>query len=327
MKFILPSLLLVASLSPMGLSSLRADGKDDLAPTITAPAESDVPVSQEFEVEGAYSGFSTVKQGSAKQGGVNNTYAHGNYVVSPQIQDGVLLRFGVDAERNSFGLYSNAALPNTLQSVNAIIGGDFAFGDKIIVRAEIHPGIYSDFVNISGSDFDCPVQVGGTYLYSKDLQFILGFQLDLKSDYPLIGLPGVRWQFADKWVLSAIPPKPQLQYEVNNALTVYTGLDIIAGTYHLNNQFGSNHGHPGPGSDTTSNFNGNICDFTELRAGVGFTWKFMPNLSLDISGGYIPYREFDIHPDHIGYFTHNTTFHNNVSDGAPYAQAGISGSF
>jgi hypothetical protein len=326
MKFILPSLLLIASLSPVSAPSLRADGKDDLAPTLAPPTESDIPVSQEFTLEGAYTGFSTVKQGDAKLGGVNNSYGHFDYVVSPQIQDGFLLRFGVDAERNSFGLFSNAPLPNTLQSVNAIIGTDLAFGDKIIVRAELHPGIYSDFVNVSGSDFDAPLQVGGTYLYSKDLQLILGFQLDLKSDCPLIGLPGIRWQFADKWVLSAIPPKPQIQYELSNSLTLYAGLDIIAGTYHLNDQFGNNHGHPPPGQNS-SNFNGNIVDFTELRAGVGFTWKFMPNLSLDISGGYMPYREFDVHPDHIGYFTHDTVFRNNVGDGAPYAQAGISGSF
>ncbi len=100
-----------------------------------------------------------------------------------------------------------APLPNTLQSVNAVIGADLAFGDKIIMRAELHPGIYSDFVNVTGSDFDMPVQVGGTYLYSKDLQFILGFQIDLKSNYPFIGVPGIRWQFADKWVLSAILPQ------------------------------------------------------------------------------------------------------------------------
>jgi hypothetical protein len=276
-------------------------------------------------MEGSYTGKSITKQGNADLGGVGNINSHFNYVVSPQIKDGFLLRFGVDTERNSFSLPAAAPLPNTLQSVNAIIGADMAIGDKIIMRVELHPGIYSDFVDVTGSDFDMPVQIGGTYLYSKDFQIILGIQIDLKSNYPVIGLPGFRWQFADKWVLSAIPPKPQLQYEVNNSLTLYAGAEILAGTYHLNDEFGTNHGH-GPG-DNAGQFNGNICDFTEFRVGAGFTWSFTPNLKLDVSGGYMPYRNFDIHPDQIGYDVHDTGFHNSLGDGAPYAEAGISGSF
>jgi hypothetical protein len=276
-------------------------------------------------MEGSTTGTSITKQGSAKLGGVSNTNSHFNYVVSPQIKDGLLLRFGLDTERNSFGLFPGAPLPNTLQSVNAIIGADMALGDKIIIRAEVHPGIYSDFVNVTGNDFDMPAQFGGTYLWSKDFQIIFGIQIDLKSNYPLIGLPGFRWQFADKWVLSAIPPKPQLQYELSKGLTLYTGAEILAGTYHLNDSFGTNHGH-GP-SVNERQFNNNICDFTELRVGAGATWKFTPNLSLDVSGGYMPYREFDIHPNQIGYGIHDTGFHNSLGDGAPYAEAGISGSF
>ncbi len=193
------------------------------------------------------------------------------------------------------------------------------------MRAELHPGIFSDFVNITGSDFDMPVQIGGTYLWSKDFQIIFGLQIDLKSNLPIIGLPGFRWQFADKWVLSAIPPKPQLQYQVNNSLTLYTGVEILGGTYHLNNAFGSNHGH-GPGT-TNSQLNGNIVDFTEMRAGAGLVWKFTPNLSLDVSGGYVPYRSFDIHADRIGFNNHSTSFHNSIGDGAPYGELGVSGSF
>jgi len=325
MKSNLSCTLLAAAFSSLTALSVWADGKDELAPTVAPPQESNIPISQEFTLEGSTTGTSMTKQGSAHIGGVSNTNSHFDYVMSPQIQDGLLLRFGVDGERNSFGLPAAAPLPNTLQSVNAIIGADMAFGDKIIMRAELHPGIYSDFVDVTGSDFDMPAQIGGTYLWSKDFQIIFGVQIDLKSNYPLIGLPGFRWQFADKWVLSAIPPKPQLQYEFSNSLTFYMGADILDGTYHLNDTFGTNHGH-GP-SMNERQFNNNICDFTEVRVGPGLTWKFTPNLSLDIWGGYMPYREFDIHQDKFGYDTHSTSFRNSIGDGAPYAEAGISGSF
>jgi hypothetical protein len=316
---------LMAVLCATSTLTLWADGKDDITPTIAPPEDTSLPLSQEFTMEGSYTGRSQTKQGDGHIGSVGNINSHFNYVVSPTIKDGFLLRFGVDTERNSFELPSAAPLPNTLQSVNAIIGADMALGDKIIMRAELHPGIYSDWVSVGGNDFDMPVQIGGTYLWSKDFQIILGVQIDLKSNYPVIGLPGFRWAFADKWVLSAIPPKPQLQYELSNSVTLYAGAEILGGTYHLNNNFGSSHGH---GPDTTnSQFNNNICDFTELRTGVGVTWKFTPNLTLDVSGGYMPYREFDIHQDKIGYDTHSTGFKSDFGDGAPYAEAGISGSF
>jgi Domain of unknown function (DUF6268) len=324
------STLVLAGL--LAASVLRADTtagtdpKDVNSPEITPPQQDNaIPVSQEFTAEGGWSGRAQVKQGNADLGTVSNVNSHVDYVVSPQIKDGVLMRFGVDAERDSFSLFPGAPLPNTLQSVNAIIGADLTLGDKIIMRAEIHPGIYSDFVSVGGNDFDCPFQLGGTYLYSKDFQIILGLQVDLKSDFPIIGVPGFRWQFADRWVLSAIPPKPQLQYELNNTTTLYVGADILNGTYHVNNQFGDSHGH-GP-STTNAQFNNNIVDFTEVRIGAGCLWKFTPNLSLDVSAGYMPYREWSFHQDKIEFATHETSFKNDLGSGAPYAEAGISGSF
>jgi hypothetical protein len=319
--------LLIAALCTFASQGLHADGTPAAPAPANPPANTDsnIAISQEFTAESAYDGKAEMKQGDHKIGGVGSLYSHFNYVVSPQITDTTLLRFGFDTERNSFSLPSQAPLPNTLQSVNAILGADFAVSDKILLRAELHPGLFSDFVNISGSDFDMPVQIGGTYLWNSKFQIIFGLQIDLKSNYPIIGLPGVRWQFADKWVLSAIPPKPQLQYLLSSTMTLYAGADIIGGTYHLNDTFGTFHGH-GPGSGN-SDLNGNICDFTELRTGVGFTWKFTPNLSLDVSGGYVPYRDYDIHADRIGFDTHSTSFHNSIGDGCPYAAVGISGSF
>ena len=320
--------LLLAGLSLLTAPGLRAgttDTKDDITPVVAPPPEDNVPVSQEFTAVGSYAGQMSTKQGSSTLGNVTDIHSHFNYVVSPQLKEGILLRLGVDYERNSFGLFNQAPLPNTLQSENAVIGVDFTLNDKIIMRVEGHPGIYNDGQDLTFNDFDMPVQIGGTYLYSKDLQFILGIQIDLKSDLPVVGLPGFRWQFADKWVLSAIPPKPQLQYLLNNSVTLYAGGELIGGTYQLNSSFGSNHGH-GPNSGN-SQLNNNVVDFGEFRVGPGVTWKFTPNLSLDVSGGYIPYRTFNMHSGQIGFDTNYTSFHSEVLNGAPYGEIGISGSF
>jgi hypothetical protein len=315
-----------AVFGPILAGPLQADSKDEITPAVSEPTESSIPISQEFDIEGSYESGAEFKQGNAPIGRADDTYGHFDYVVSPQVKEGILLRFGIDGERNSFGLPAQAPLPNTLQSINAVIGADFAVNDQILLRAEVHPGLYSDFVRVTGSDIDAPVQLGGTYLWSKNFQIIFGVQLDLRSNIPFIGVPGFRWQFADKWVLSAIPPKPQLQYELNKFVTLYAGAEIIDGTYHLNDEFGTYHGH-GPANIGNSQFNGNILDYTEVRLGLGVTWQFDPNVSLDVSGGYVPYREYDIHPDHIGYEINSTDFHNNLGAGGGYAEVGIKGSF
>jgi len=320
----LPFTRLIAVLCWLTASGLWADSKDAVTPTEPPPDDS-VPIPQEFTAETSYTGRAETKQGNATLGSVGDINSHVNYVINPQIHDNLLLRFGVDAERNSFSLFSGAPLPNTLQSVNAVIGADMTPTDKIILRAELHPGLFSDFEHITGNDFDMPVQIGGSYLLNKDFQLIFGLQIDLKSNLPVVGLPGFRWQFADKWVLSAIPPKPQLQFQLNRNVTLYTGAEILGGTYHLNDSFGSNHGH-GPGTPN-SQLNGNIVDYTEFRVGAGVTWKLTHELTLDVSGGYMPYRDFDVHADRIGYDTHSTSFHNNIGDGAPYAEIGLTGSF
>ena len=314
-----PALFACAALLVLAAGPLQADSKDDIAPPPAAPVESHIPISQEFDIEGSYSSPSEFKQGSARVGGVDDTYGHFNYVVSPQVKDGILLRFGVDGERYSFSLPPHVAMPNTLQSFSAVIGADIAVNDQILLRAEIHPGIYSDFVKVTSSDIDAPVQIGGTYLWNKDFQIIFGLEIDPRSDMPIIGAPGFRWQFADKWVLSAIPPRPQIQYLLNNAVTLYAGAEILAGTYHLNENFGNSHGN--------SRLNGNDVDYDEFRAGVGVTWKFTPNMSLDVSGGYVPYREYDIHPDRVEFSDSNLTFHNNLGSGGAYTEIGIKGSF
>jgi hypothetical protein len=320
------TLLFAASCTVVtGIAWAGTDSSDAITPPVATQQDTSVPISQEFTAEGGWSTRATTQQGNAKLGGSSDANGHVNYVASPTIKDGLLLRFGIDAERFSFGLPPNAPLPNTLQSVNAIIGTDMSIGDKTIVRAELHPGIYSDFVHLTGNGFDCPLQVGGTYLYSKEFQVIFGIQMDLKSNLPVIGVPGFRWQFADDWTISAIPPKPRIEYELNKQVTFYLGADILDGTYQLNSTFGVSHGHgAAPNNDQ---FNNNVCDFTEVRVGPGVVWKFTPNLSFDASAGWMPYRSFDIHPSSIGFDITDTTFKNRLSHGVPYAEAGVSGSF
>jgi hypothetical protein len=57
--------LACAALCSIPAGNLRADGKDDISPTVAAPAENNIPISQEFDIEGSYSSDSEMKQGAA----------------------------------------------------------------------------------------------------------------------------------------------------------------------------------------------------------------------------------------------------------------------
>src|SRR5207248_6804431 len=63
-------------------------------------------------------------------------------VFTPRIKLGVL-RLGAEWERFSFGFPSGAPLPDTLQSINLVLGLDTQFSDSILVRFEGRPGIYN----------------------------------------------------------------------------------------------------------------------------------------------------------------------------------------
>ncbi len=110
-------------------------------------------------------------------------------------------------------------------------------------------------------------------------------------------------------------------------MTLYAGGELLGGTYHLNDDFGASHGHRGPTINSNSQLDGAIVDYGEFRVGLGVTWKFTPNLSLDVSGGYVPYREYDLHPDHIGFGSDSTLFHNSLGSGGAYSEVGLKGSF
>src|SRR5205823_13706200 len=60
-------------------------------------------------------------------------------VFTPRVKLGVL-RLGFEYEQFSFGLGKNAPLPNTLQSVAAVVGIDTQFSDSILVRLEAKIG-------------------------------------------------------------------------------------------------------------------------------------------------------------------------------------------
>ncbi len=273
---------------PAGESSAKSMKKESKI----KPEQRELAISHEFTSDNSYVAGANAKVGNQKFGNVTEINNHINYVISPQLNDNLLLRVGVDYDRYSFGLPSTAKqggfylpAPNTLQSTAMVIGADYTISDQWFMRVEATPGVYNDSENLSGEDVNVPFIIGGSYIVDKDLQWFFGVSVDLWRDMPVLPGAGVRWKFSDQWTLFFVLPKPQLQYEVNERLTLFVGANLKGGSYRMSESFGREHGR--------NPLNSSIVNYSEVRIGAGATWKALSFLDVNLEAGYVPTRTFD----------------------------------
>jgi hypothetical protein len=263
----------------------------------------------EYSFEETYVGEASVSRGPHRVPNFDESDTLLRLVLTPRVKLGVL-RLGFEYEQFSFGFGKNAPLPNTLQSVAAVVGIDTQFSDSILVRLETTPGVYSEAFRPGSNVFNMPFEIGGTYIYNPDLQFVLGVSIDVERKYPVIPGGGIRWKFQPKWVLNAVLPTPRLEYEWNKNLTLYAGANVKETNFRVSDDFGRDHGIP--------RLNHAVLTYSEVRAGAGFDWKVTSWLSVNAEAGYQPYRNFD-------FYRANIRFHEDGS--APYGMIALHGAF
>ena len=276
---------------------------------LTVGAADSMNISHELDVNYGYVGGAGTRGGGLKVGDVDEHSADVKYVLSPQVTNNLLLRFGAEWQRFDFGVPHRAPMPDVLQQASVVLGFDYQLADQWLVRLEVQPGIYSDFHDVSWKDVDAPLVLGAVYLANADLQWIFGLRMDLRSQYPVLPAVGVRWKYADEWTLNFILPNPRLEYELNEKLLLYFGATLEAGTFRVGDDFGSEHGLPV--------LDGEMVDFLEIRIGPGCSWKLAPNLTLEAEAGLMPYRALDFFNADIVFRSHN----------APYGQLAIHAKF
>jgi Domain of unknown function (DUF6268) len=204
-----------------------------------------------------------------------------------------------------------AALPNTLQSFSTIIGLDTQLSDSILIRAETQPGLYnSGLGHLFWDNFNMPFVIGGTYIYSPNLQFIIGVSVDVERKYPVIPAAGVRWKIGPQWLLDAVLPTPRLQYELTRDVSLYAGATVRDATFRVDDGFGDTHGIP--------RLNHAVLTYSEVRTGAGFDWKISPIVTFTGEVGYQPYRNFDFYRAEVRY---------HQEGGAPYGTISLHGAF
>jgi hypothetical protein len=268
------------------------------------------PLTGEFSAELTYVGEGDVERGGKHVNDFDEIDSDIRFVLTPRFKLGVL-RVGAEWERFSFGLPNNAPLPNTLQSFSTIIGLDTQLSDSILIRAETQPGLYnSGLGHLFWNDFNMPFVIGGTYIFSPNVQLIVGVSVDVERKYPVIPAAGLRWKIGPQWLLDAVMPTPRLQYELSPNVSLYAGATLTEATFRTDDEFGDTHGMP--------KLNHAVVTYSEIRTGAGFDWKISPIVSFTGEVGYQPYRQFDFYRADIRY---------HQDGGAPYGTISLHGAF
>jgi hypothetical protein len=195
-------------------------------------------------------------------------------------------RAGLEWERYSFSSDPVSTVPSALESLNLRLGADFQVSPAIFMRIDALPGFYGEGLNrISARQFNVPVEIGASYVYSDRLYFIVGAEVNYEFDFPVLPAAGFLWRVNDKLTINAILPKPVIEYKLTDSLTLHAGGDFSENAYRANTDFGRIRG--------VTKLDNAIVQFDEIRIGAGVTWKINKTFSLDLEAGALPYRRFD----------------------------------
>jgi len=294
----------------LGAASVYAQG------VFRSVTESGTPsaslLSYDIDGENSFFGRADANAGGQSVGHITEISSSADFVLSAQVRDTVVLRLGVEWQRYSFDPSSQAAIPDSVQGLDLAIGADVQVSPAVLLRIEAHPGIYSQFNEITWQDVNVPFEIVGTYFASSRLLFIGGIHVDLNASTPVFPVVGVHWKVSDKWVIEGVAPRPQLQYLVSDEVTLFAGADLRETTFRVDEQFGQERGMP--------KLNDAILDYFEIRAGAGLTWKVSKSIDFDVEGGCAPYRRFEYPRVNDGYKVKS-------EDLTPYLRVALSAKF
>jgi len=318
----------------------------------TAPA-SHLTATYELDGDISYVGAARTNFGHSLQGNVTELESSARLVMGlQQSADSPIFRFGLSYQRYDFGLSKVAPFPDALQAENLVVGADFSLFSSWLVRVEADPGFYNDARSDRFKNFNVPFSLGGSYIASEDVQWVVGLGIDFNRQFPVIPAIGVRWALNDNWVIDAVLPTPRIEYEWSKNLTLFLGADLDDGTYRIGSNFPRfkrtvttettvmnrkivSYRIVGPfpptpvyayyktHTESTETLlgpplNDAVVEYDEVRLGAGMSWKATKALTFEFEAGYLPYREFDFHRA-------DTHYSNN--DGAAYGRMSVNGQF
>ena len=237
---------------------------------------------------------------------VSRRFALGE-ALPPLTDDGAwYLRVGAAYARWDFGNSGGLPIPNHLQSANADIVLEYLVRGRVGFFLATEPGVYFED-DIRGNNFDAPTKLALAYPLSDSFVLVGGVAYTGLRSVQFLPLLGFVWTINDKWKVSALPPQPRVIYSASDRLQIWAGGEIAGGSFRVDERK----------TREKTSLNNAVLDYSEWRAGAGFTYK-VGGCELELGGGYAFQRKFDYHRAEEGFET---------DEGAPYVKFQFNGAF
>ena len=251
---------------------------------LCAGSTSTAEISQLVTTTASYSGPARVSAGTARLGDTDTFSTSMLYSWQQRASDKYSWSVGLRWERFGFGVSAGAPIPNTVQTLAVDLGNNWEFADRWTLRTSLRPGLQSDFEDISTSDLNATALLALSYVQSTNLTWIAAVTVDPRRDLPVIGGLGLRWRISEDWTLSAVLPKPAVEYQLGSGWTAYAGGELVGGAWRVSETFGTRSGKPALNDQTVT--------FREIRAGVGLSRRWTQQLTAGIEAGWVVDRRF-----------------------------------
>jgi hypothetical protein len=237
----------------------------------------------ETTVNISVTGSARLAEGSRRYTDTAGTHLHLGYDTTLPFKGGGTLLAGLALDQRQFDPPNAAPVPDHLSSIALNLGWRQAIDERWSWEAAAQPGVYGEKLG-SGAGFGAPLTLRFIRASSANLQWAAGLDYDARSGHPLVGGIGVRWKFAPKWTLLALPPAPRLEYEYSPQLTYFAGAELQRGTYRVADNFGRQHGRP--------TLDGLTLDYRETVLAAGVRWHPAASFELCAEAGWLVDRRF-----------------------------------
>jgi hypothetical protein len=237
----------------------------------------------------SYSGAGDFKRGATKIDGVSLSRFEFSAAGRVPVAEGMLFNPGVAYSHTTIETPDNTPLPKTVQEFSLNLGVRGLFSKEWAYLVALRPGIYGDFEKIGSDSFNAPLFLATFYVPNAYVTWIFGVTANAFNDHPVLPVLGLRLKLAQDLQLDVGFPRTGLSYALNSDLTLRGGLSAFGGNYRIT----KNLGVPAPG---VQSLNHTYLDVTEIRGGLGATYKIAANLEIEGDFGYTVMRRFEF-PD------------------------------
>ena len=267
------------------------------------------PLSSTCAVEFSHSTDSALNRGNAVLGDFDASWLRASYTATIRTSEAYSWNVGLQWDHARFDVPAGAPVPEDIYGLALRLGSTWQLNERWSLRSDLRPGLYTDFEDISGGDFNVPFTVALGYDVNPDLQVVFALNVDLRREFPVVGGPGLIWRFADGWRLSLLVPRPQIEFSASESLTLFAGGELRATAVRVAEDFGTANALPVLDDDQVT--------YRELRVGGGLRWQFHRLFRLTAEGGYALDRRFE--------FDRGNLLLNG--DGAPFFTVSVAGTY